>query len=301
MALIEIGALTKRYGRVRGVEDLSLAVEPGEIFGLLGPNGAGKTTAIRILGGFLRPDSGTARVFGLDCWSHATEIKRELGFLPDFSGLYEDMAGLELLEYLGGFYGARGSLLREELCHRLELSEAVLQRKVKGYSKGMKQKLSIVQALQHNPSLLILDEPTEGLDPLMQQRVFQILVDLKGRGCTMLVSSHILPEAERLCDRVGMIKEGRMAAVERVEELRRKKVRRMTVTFAGDAEVDLASLPCVVRAEREGRRVAIFVRGDVNPLLRLLSRYDLEDLVFEPAHLEDVFLEYYREGGSAGP
>ena len=293
--VIQTEGLTKYYGKVVGVEELDLSITEGEIFGFLGPNGSGKTTTIRLLSGFLRPKAGRATVLGLDSWRDSVRIKAHLGFLPDFPALYENLNGAELLNYLGRLQRNRGSVLRGELCERLELSQHDLGRPIKGYSRGMRQKLAIIQALQHDPEVLILDEPTEGLDPLMQQALFQLLLDFQARGRTIFMSSHILPEVERLCHRVAIIRQGRLVAVSEVEQLRQEKVRQMEVVLAQEAPNDTFRLPRVLSVERNGRTFRLMVRGDINPLLLELSKLEVKDMVFEQAHLEDIFMEFYRE------
>lgn len=292
--VIQTGGLSKSYGRVRALAPMDLEVDHGEVFGFLGPNGAGKTTTIRLLTGFIRPSNGMARVFGLDAWRESVKIKRRLGLLPDISGLNESAVGEEFLDYLADLQG-QPPVKREEVLERLELPHSALRRRIKTYSHGMRRKLALVQAFQHDPDLLILDEPTSGLDPLMQQAFFGIVEDLRERGKTVFMSSHIISEVERLCDRVGIVRGGELVAVERVETLRRRRVRQMEVVFAGDPPEIGHQLPSVVSMERDGRTWRLVVRGDINPLLRELARLDLADLVFEQARLEDVFLDYYRD------
>ncbi|PZC47989.1 MAG: ABC-2 type transport system ATP-binding protein [Chloroflexi bacterium] len=291
--VIWIDNVSKSYGHVQALSSLNLSVHPGEIFGFLGPNGAGKTTAIRVLMGFLKPTQGIARVFDADPWLKPKEIKARIGFLPDASALYDGMTGNDFLNYLAGLH-SRPSARREELCDRLELSRSDLQRKVKGYSHGMRRKLGIVQSMQHDPDLLIMDEPTQGLDPLTQQAFFVILREAQARGCTIFFSSHVLSEVEELCQRVGIIRQGTLVAVEQVRELRRRKVRTMEVEFKGQLPPDLQveGVEILARGDRWWR---LAIKGDINPVLRVLASHDLEDLVFESPHLEDIFLDYYRD------
>ncbi len=298
--VISIENLTHRYGTVLAVDGLNLNVTEGEIFGFLGPNGAGKTTTIRILTGFLRSTSGYARILGLDCWNDTIEIKRRLGFLPDAPSLYGNLTGVEFLDYMTRLQGAGGPPLRQRVSDLLELSEAALRRKIKGYSHGMQKKLAIVQAVQHDPDLIIMDEPTEALDPLVQQSLFEFLLEFRSRGRTVFFSSHNLPEVERLCDRVGIIREGSLVAVEKVEELHKRKLRHMEVVLADDAQYDgLSKVPGVVSFDRDGRTLRFVVKGDINPVIRALAEVDVEDLVFEQPHLEEVFMEYYRSDGES--
>ncbi len=213
-AAISTRALTKHYGSVEALTDLSLDVRQGEIFGFLGPNGAGKSTMIRTLLGFLHPTSGGASVLGMDVATDSVEIRRLTGYLPGGIALYDSLSGEEVLDYLVDLQG-REPHRRAELCERLELPASVLKRKVRDYSRGMRQKIGVVQALQHDPELAILDEPTEGLDPLMQHAFYRILDDLRREGRTVFFSSHVLSEVERLCDRVAIIRAGRLMAIHR--------------------------------------------------------------------------------------
>ena len=237
MPAIETFGLTKYYGHqsglgglllarlrastsppIRALESLDIAVREGEVFGFLGPNGSGKSTTIRLLLGFLHPTTGRARVLGLDTVRDSVTIRSRLGYLPSGIALYDTLTGEQLLDYLGDLSG-RPASRRVELCERLELSEHTLKRLVRDYSRGMRQKVGIVQALQHDPELAILDEPTEGLDPLMQRAFYEILDTLKAEGRTIFFSSHVLSEVERICDRVAIVREGRLVALEETARL----------------------------------------------------------------------------------
>ena len=291
--------LTKYYRRVLGIQELDLEVHQGELFGFLGPNGAGKSTTIQLLMGFLRPTEGSARVLGSDPWTEGTRVRAEIGFVPDAPALYENLTGRQVLDYLGRLQN-KPSSRRGEVLERLQLQERDLARPVRGYSRGMRQKLALTQALQHDPRLLVLDEPTEGLDPLMQQAVFGLLRDLRADGRTIFMSSHILSDVERLCDRVGIVRAGRLVALEGVEALRRRQIRHMQVTLkpaASDpADIVLdsfAGVPGVLSIERNGTAWHLKVQGEAGPILQVLARLPVEDLVYEPAHLEDAFLEFY--------
>ena len=298
--VLQVRGLTKLYNKVVGVKDLDLAVHEGEIFGFLGPNGSGKTTTIRLITGFLRPTGGTATILGLDVWRDSHRLKRELGFLPDVPAMYDNLRGIELLDFLAHLQ-RKEPLLRDKLCDELNLSQQDLARPIREFSRGMKQKLALIQALQHDPAFIVLDEPTEGLDPLVQQSLFHILLDFQRRGRTIFMSSHVLPEVERLCSRVGIIRQGVLVAVEEVAELRRRSIRYMEAEMKAEGAVIAPSFPGVVSVEQDGRRLRIGVRGDVIPLLRELDRMGMEDLVYEQAHLENIFLEYYREGDVSDP
>ncbi len=290
---ILVEGLTKAYGRVQALRGVDLTVAPGQLFGFLGPNGAGKTTTIRVLTGFIRADGGTARIFGLDAWRDSVEVKRRVGFVPAEAGVYGGLTGQEFLDYLGVLQGHRRPPMQRETAERLRLSHADLGRKMKAYSQGMKRKVALVQAMQHQPDLLIMDEPTEGLDPLMQQAFFSLMREFQDKGGTVFMSSHVLSEVEELCDRVAIIRDGRLARAGLMEELRRGRSRTMWVEFRGPPP-DALRVPGVEVAAREGSWLRLTVSDDINPLLRELASHDLEDMVFERPSLEELFMDYYR-------
>jgi ABC-2 type transport system ATP-binding protein len=290
---IVTNGLTKHYGAVRALLDLTLEVRHGEIFGFLGPNGAGKSTTIRTLLGYLHPTAGSARVLGLDIIRDGVEIRRLTGYLPGGIALYESLTGAEQLDYLADLQG-RKSFRRAELCDRLQLPASVLKRRVRDYSRGMRQKIGVVQALQHDPELAILDEPTEGLDPLMQQAFYSLMTDLRAEGRTIFFSSHILSEVERVCDRVAIIRAGRLMAVHDVGELLSRRRRRVTLRWRGGAP-DIAAIPGIEDVQADGQRLTATLSGDVAQFVRAIASPSLEDLTIEPASLEEAFLEYYAE------
>jgi ABC-2 type transport system ATP-binding protein len=295
-AVIATDGLTKHYGSVVAVTDLTLEVRAGEIFGFLGPNGAGKSTLIRTLLGFLHPTSGSARVLDMDIVAESVEIRRLTGYLPGGIALYDSLTGEQVLDYLADLQG-RVPHRRTELCERLQLPESVLRRKVRDYSRGMRQKIGVVQALQHDPELAILDEPTEGLDPLMQQSFYAILDDLRREGRTVFFSSHILSEVERICDRVAIIREGRLMAIHDVAELLARRRRRVTLRWLGAAP-DLSDVPGIEDVVVDGDRATATLAGQVAPFVRAIASPNLADLTIEPASLEEAFLEYYAEDGA---
>lgn len=292
---ISLRRLSKSYGSLRAVHDLSLDVRRGEVFGFLGLNGAGKTTTIRVLLDLLRPDAGRASIFGVDCQRESEASRALVGYLPAELGLYPDMTGRELLDLTSrlGATTARPEV-RRELLDRLELAQADLARPLRGYSSGMKRKLGIVQALQGDPPLLILDEPTEGLDPLVQRELNEILFGLRARGRTVFLSSHVLSEVERVCDRIAVIRRGELVLLSTVEEARRRGGRRVRVRFL--RPVESPALPdgmSYVEAAPEAWNLR--VAGELGPLLPLLAGLPVRDLeVVEPA-LEDVLRSFYRE------
>lgn len=300
-AVIRAESLTKYYGAVKGVDSLDLEVAPGEVFGYLGPNGAGKTTTIRVLLGFLRPTSGKASVFGLDSWSRSVEIKSRVGYLPGEGGLYRRLTGDEHIRYVSRFNGPEAEAWGRELAARLELET---ERPVSDFSRGMKQKLAIVLALMKKPDLLIMDEPTNALDPLTQHTLYEVLGERRDAGATILFSSHNLHEVERIADRVGIIREGTIVATERMDELYQKRLHKVEVAFAGDIPDGLDRVPGIAELEREtGDRAHITFKGDINPLVRYLAEHELAELSITHGSLEDIFLEYYGgkpAGGGEG-
>ena len=290
---IETRRLTKHYGSVKALSDLSIQVRPGEIFGFLGPNGAGKSTTIRTLLGFLHATSGGATVLGLDVDRDSVEIRRRTGYLPGGIALYDSFRGADQLDYLAELQG-REPVRRAELCERMELSARTLQRRVRDYSRGMRQKIGVVQALQHDPELAILDEPTEGLDPLMQHSFYRVLDDLRAAGRTVFFSSHVLSEVERVCDRVAIIRAGRLMALEEVHDLLRRRRRRIQLRLNHRAPVpQLAQVPGVGDFAQQGNLVTCTLEGEVAPFLRAIATERVADLTIEPARLEEAFLEYY--------
>ncbi len=295
MTAISTRGLSKRYGRLTALDDVTFDVAEGEVFGFLGPNGAGKTTAIRTLLGFLRPSAGHASVLGLDCVRESTEIRRRVGYLPGGVALYDSLTGLALLDYLARLSG-RPPTRRAELCDRLELPEATLRRPVRDYSRGMRQKLGIVQALQHDPELAILDEPSEGLDPLMQVAFYGALADLARAGRTVFFSSHILSEVERVCTKVAIVRAGRLMTVADVATLLARRQRRVEARVRG-AMPDLRGVPGVHDVRVDGAMLSARLDGEVGPFLDAIHASDVVDLAIVPASLEEAFLEYYAPDG----
>ena len=292
-AAIETRGLAKRYGRVTGLEDLSLRVEEGEVFGFLGPNGAGKTTTIRILLGLIAPSAGRAEVLGRDVRTAGAGWRSEVGYLPGELALWPAYSGERTLDFLARLTG-RSPSRRAELLERLGLGSADLGRAVGTYSDGMKQKIGIVQALQCAPRLALLDEPTKGLDPLIQQGFYDALDDLRTHGTTVFFSSHVLSEVERVSSRVAMLKGGRLLEVGGVDDLRRAQRRRVTVSFSADVDAN-ALAPFGEIVTGSPRQVHLLVaQGRLPALIVRLGALPLADLVAEPARLEDAFLEHYQ-------
>jgi ABC-2 type transport system ATP-binding protein len=293
---IQLERLGKRYGRVTALRDLSLDVATGEVFGFLGLNGAGKTTTIRILLDLVRPTTGRAAVFGIDCQARGLAVRAKLGYLPGEPGFYGDTTGettLDLLASLSG--GTVDRARRTALLDRLELSAADLRRPIREYSTGMKRKLGIVQAFQADPPLLVLDEPTEGLDPLMQDAFYGLLADARSRGRTVFMSSHVLPEVERVCDRIGLVRGGELVLVSTVHEIRSLAGRRVRVSFAQPVAAP-ASWPsgCEV-IEVSPRLWDLRVHGAIGAVVAMLVSLPIADLEVQMPHLEEILKTYYAE------
>lgn len=298
-AVIETSGLTKTYGRSRGIRDVNLTVNEGEVFGFLGPNGAGKTTTIRILLDFLRPTSGSARVFGLDSRRDSVEIRARVGNLPGEFALEDRMTGEELLRFFARLRGVKDLGYAHELAERLG---AELDRPMRRLSRGNKQKIGLIQAMFHRPPLLILDEPTGGLDPLVQEEFLRIVGETRQEGRTVFFSSHNLAEVERVCDRVGIIREGELVDVEPTQGLLGKSFRHVRVTFEEPLPEEelrrLAGLPGVEDFRAEGPlRVAFTLYRNFDAVIKHLARHRVADVDFERPSLEEVFLTYYGQKG----
>ncbi|MBT8397383.1 MAG: ABC transporter ATP-binding protein [Gemmatimonadetes bacterium] len=288
--------LTRYYGSTVGVEGLTLEIQPGEIFGFLGPNGAGKTTTIRLLLDLIRPTRGESFLFG--CPSSDPLIRSRIGYLPGELSLDGRMTGGQTLTFLAALRGDRSDTgaVRATLCQRLGLNDGDLKRKVREYSRGMKQKLGLVSALQHRPRLLILDEPTTGLDPLVREVVFQLMAEVRDQGVTVFHSSHVLSEVDRTCDRVGVLREGRLVSLMTMDEARRSSSRHMVVVFKGAPPLEeLQSIGADVETT-DGSRVVVRVTGELGPLLSLLAENPVEHFSFPEPNLEEAFTTFYSDG-----
>ncbi len=296
---IETEKLTKSYGRkARGIEAVDLAVEEGEVFGFLGPNGAGKTTTVRTLLGFLRPTSGRGEVFGLDIGKDSVEVRARVGNLPGEFALEDKMTGDGLLRFFARLRGVKDLGYARELAERLG---AELHRPMRRLSRGNKQKIGLVQAMFHGPPLLILDEPTGGLDPLVQEEFLDIIEEVKAEGRTVFFSSHNLAEVERVCDRVGIIRGGRLVAVETTDTLIDKSFRHVVLTFAEDIDPrPFEALSGVEDLRAAGNRLAFTLYDDLDEMVKLAAGHELVNMEYERPSLEEVFLTYYeRENGEA--
>ncbi|HET9496588.1 MAG TPA: ABC transporter ATP-binding protein [Chloroflexia bacterium] len=297
VAAIETYGLAKNYGEVWGVIDLDLRVEDGEIFGFLGPNGAGKTTTIRLLMDQIRPTRGRASVFGKDCQVDTVEIKRMVGYLPGELALWNNLTGRQTLTYLGNLRGGVDPKAVNEMAARLQLD---LDRKFREYSRGNKVKVGIIQALMHRPRLLVLDEPTSGLDPLNQQEFFRMVAEARDAGSTVFLSSHILSEVERSCDRVGIIREGRMVRTGSVREVVAEKLYHMTLTLSVPATQDVVRafevLPNVSQVQSADHSLEFVVQGDVGNVLKEATQHPVLTMTSHEPTLEEAFLSYYQAG-----
>lgn len=296
--VIHIDGLTKHYGNVQALNDLNLDVYQGEIFGYLGPNGAGKTTTIRLLLDLIRPTAGHATILGMDVQRDSVALHRHIGNLPGELGLWEQMTGWELVRYLGELRGGIDEKYVSELAERLDMD---MNRRVRDCSSGMKRKIGLIQALMHKPQVLILDEPTNGLDPLVQQTFYQLMREVTAEGRTVFLSSHNLREVEMICDRVGILNKGRLQAVERISALKQVRFRWMTLKVANGADPSaFERLEGVSDVSRENDSIRFRVTGELDPVIKLAAQYHVIDLTYEEPSLEEIFLEYYGEGKKGG-
>ena len=294
-AVIETEALTKSYDGARGIEAVTMSVEAGEVFGFLGPNGAGKTTTIRTLLDLIHPTAGSARIFGLDSRRESVAIRARLGNLPGDFGYGRQASGREALTLLSRLRGLAGSGRADELARRFR---ADLDRPLGQLSRGNRQKVGLILASFHAPELLILDEPTSGLDPLMQEEFLTFIGEERERGCAVFISSHELDEVQRICDRVGIVRAGRLIAVERVGDLLGKARRRLSVRLGDEGGVDdLRGLPGVSELEASDGSVSFVVTGEFDRVLKALAAHRVLDLEAAHPSLEEIFLDYYREEG----
>lgn len=290
MKAIEFNKLTKFYGDSVGVKNVSFEVEKGEVFGFIGPNGAGKSTTIRTLLGLLKPTSGSAKVFGLDAETEGKELRQRIGYLPSEVNYYEEMTSRELLTYSAGFYP---NVDLHEIDRLAEVFELDLDKLIEDLSFGNKKKCAIVQCLLHQPELLILDEPTSGLDPLMQNRFFEVLEDLSKKGTTIFFSSHILSEIQRMCDRAAVIRNGEIIAIEHIQHLLEKQMKKVKLVLA-EIPDQIVYPEGVQSVKQVGDKISFEYVGDIPPLLAWLSKHSVQDLVMEEPDLESIFMNYYK-------
>jgi ABC-2 type transport system ATP-binding protein len=292
MNVIEIKNLTKNYGKARGIIDVSFNVEEGEIFGFIGPNGAGKSTTIRTLLSLIYPTSGSATIFGKDCVEFGPEIKKEIGYLPSEVFYYDNMKVIDLLKYSASFYKKDCSKRIRELAEIMDLD---LNKKIDDLSFGNKKKVGIVQGLLHEPKLIILDEPTSGLDPLMQQKFFDLLEQENKKGATILLSSHILGEVQRLCNRVAIIKDGKIIKVEKISTLQENNHKKFKVEVKSKIEDNYFNISGVSALETNDNIISFLFRGDINLIMKKISEIQIANLWIEEPDLEEIFMHYYEK------
>ncbi len=296
-SVIETSDLSVYYGRQRGIHELNMTVEPGEVYGFLGPNGAGKTTTLRVLLDIIRPTAGRAAVFGLDCHRDGVAIRRRVGYIPGELMLYTQLRAEEYLDMVTRVGGGQSNPdYRRRLCALLDLDP---RRPMHTYSRGNKQKVGLVAAFMRRPDLLILDEPTSGLDPLIQQNVLDLVREARADGRTVLFSSHVLPEVQAVCDRVGIIRAGQIVATERVEQLLKSRLQRLHIRFAQMPPAGALDGDGVTELGRVGDSVTFEVRANLNRLLAQAVAYDVLELDNDQVTLEDIFMTYYSRNGGA--
>jgi ABC-2 type transport system ATP-binding protein len=290
--VIQTSDLTKYYGKARGIIEVNLSIQKGEIFGFLGPNGAGKSTTIRTILDFIRPTSGWARINGMDPVKEGAKVRRSVGYLPSDFGTYKAMTARAYLNTLLKMMNYKGENRIEELAERMDLD---LSRKIKDFSRGNRQKVGVVSAFMHNPQLAILDEPTTGLDPLMQQEFYKIVLEEKAKGRTVFLSSHILAEVEASCDRGGIIREGRVIVTEKMSTFKRKTGKMLNVEF--DRNVDPAIFSALEGVSEvkvnEGNILVMTVSSQIDGVIKELAKHTVIDLTYDEVSLEDLFLKYY--------
>ncbi|BBK22370.1 ABC transporter ATP-binding protein [Amedibacterium intestinale] len=291
MKMIEVEHLTKDYGNKKGIFDISFSLKKGEIVGFIGPNGAGKTTTIRHLMGFIKQQQGSAKIMGMDCFQEASEIQKHVGYLPGEISVMEHMNGYEFIQFIAEMKQIKDFQRAHELIEYLEFDPKV---KIRKMSKGMKQKVGLVIAFMQDAPLILLDEPTSGLDPLMQQKFVELIQSEQKRGKTILMSSHIFEEIEQTCDRILMIKDGRIAADEDLNKMKLNRSKHYEITFANkeDAQQFANRIPA---CKRISCKVTFLWKGDVNVLLKELCTFDVKDMNARYQTLEEVFIQYYGE------
>ncbi len=295
--VIRVERLSKNYGRHLGIADVDIEVHAGEVLGYLGPNGAGKTTTIRVLMDFIRADKGRAEIFGLDIRRDSVAIRGRVGFLPGDVRLYENLSGRDYLRFIANLRAGLDRDHVEELAARLDCQ---LSRPIHTLSQGNKRKVGLIQAFMHRPELLILDEPTSGLDPIVRHEFYRLIEEARARGQTVFFSSHNLPEVERSCDRVAIIRHGRIVATERIEELKARSVRSLEIRFAEDVDVRaFAVVPGLEIVAHDRRSLKGRMKGEMDVLLKAAAKFQVSDFCSQEPDLEEIFLAYYGKNGHA--
>lgn len=288
--MIQLNALTKTFKNGKGIFDLTFEVQRGEVFGFLGPNGAGKSTTIRQLMGFMKPSGGKAVINGQDCWKDSAAIQRDVGYLPGEIAFPEGMNGLQFLKLLAGMRGMKNTIERDRLIEKLQFDVRTPIRKM---SKGMKQKVGIVAAFMHDPAVLILDEPTSGLDPLMQSVFIELVLEAKDKGKTVMMSSHSFEEIDRTCDRAGIIKDGRLIAVEDVHRLQSMQRKIFDITVKSKQDIDRIRQSGLEVIQEEPKRIQVALQGNYDSFIQALSGCQVVNLDVHVQRLEDIFMHYY--------
>ncbi len=292
MNIIEINKLTKYYGKSRGIVDVSFDVKEGEIFGFIGPNGAGKSTTIRTLLALIYPSSGSAKIFGKDCIQEGAAIRQHIGYLPSEVFYYDNMKVIDLLKYSASFYPNVDNKRIYGLAERMDLD---LDRKIDDLSYGNKKKVGIVQGLLHSPKLVILDEPTGGLDPLMQRKFFELIHEENKKGVTVLFSSHILSEVQKICTRVGIIKDGKMVKVEEISTLEHNNYKRFRIEMMELVPADYFDLAGISNLSVDDKTASFIFNGDINKIIEKLYARKVSNLIVEEPSLEEIFMHYYEK------
>jgi len=292
MNVVEINKLTKYYGKARGIIDVSFNVAEGEIFGFIGPNGAGKSTTIRTLLSLIHPTSGTAKIFGKDCIKQGEEIRKEIGYLPSEVFYYDNMKVIDLLKYSATFYK---NVDKKRICELAEIMDLDLNKKIDDLSYGNKKKVGIVQGLLHSPKLIILDEPTSGLDPLMQQKFFDLIHEENKKGATILFSSHILSEVQKLCTRVGIIKDGKIVRVDDINTLQNTNYKKFRIEMKEAVAEDYFKLEGINNLSVDNNSVSFIFQGDINKIVDKIYGRKISNLIVEEPTLEEIFMHYYEK------
>jgi ABC-2 type transport system ATP-binding protein len=289
MAVIEVNQLSKYFKKTKAVDQISFSVEKGETFGFLGPNGAGKTTTIRCMMDFIRPTSGSIQIMGLDAQKDSVKLKEKVGYLSGNLRLYEKWTGQEHIDFVSHLHG--GENISKMICDKLSFDPS---QRVKSLSSGNKQKLGIIMAFMNKPEVLIMDEPTNALDPLLQNSVYELIESATDSGTTVFMSSHNLSEVDRVCHRVGIIKKGQMVATESIKNLKEKRLYTITATFSDSFNKSEFSNSGTIITGESANTLVMKVKGDLNKIVSILSMHNLKDLQIEHASLEDIFLEFYE-------
>jgi ABC-2 type transport system ATP-binding protein len=293
--VVELQNLTKSYGEARGISDINLTIEAGEIFGFIGPNGAGKSTTIRTMLGLLKPNSGSVTIFGQDALAEGPAVRQRIGYLPSEVFYYDNMRAIDLLRYSGSFYALDKTAMEGRIQSLAKDLQLDLHKKIEDMSFGNKKKVGVIQGILHQPDLIILDEPTGGLDPLMQKEFYKLLRQENERGATILFSSHNLGEVQRLCHRVGIIKDGRLIRVETVDTLLDNSYKRIKLQSSAPLKKTFFSAEQITDATIEDKQASFLWRGDASELIKKLSQVELRNVLIEEPDLEEVFLHYYKD------